>query len=303
MVIAQVEESVGPRTNRPRQSLLGERAERLRGALALPGAALLLLLVIVPFGLVIVQSLQSEGAWTYANYQWLLNSEAAEATVTTCIIALGSVGLSLAVAIPLALGLDRKFRGSGVLRALVTTPWAVPTIGVMTAFLWLTNTNYGLFNQVAMASGLIDTPIAVLSDPRFALTAVTVAHAWKSMPLVLLVILAALQSRSVELVEAARADGASPGQVFRHVTWPHIRGAVTIGAALTGVYNFTLFDITFLLTGGGPSGRTTTLPLLLYSQWFGSGDVGRASAVGCLIFGASVLVLALTGRRLNRLDA
>ncbi len=77
---------------------------------------------------------------------------------------------------------------------------------------------------------------------------------------------------------------------------PHLLPSIALAGVLSGIYNFALFDITFLLTGGGPSGSTTTLPLLLYNQAFRALDMGRASAVGLVVFLAGVVALAVVFR-------
>jgi ABC-type sugar transport system permease subunit len=88
-------------------------------------------------------------------------------------------------------------------------------------------------------------------------------------------------------------DGAGRRASFEHIILPHLTPSIALAAVLSGIYNFALFDITYLVTGGGPSGSTTTLPLLLYNQAFRGLDQGRAAAVGLVIFGAGVLALTI----------
>lgn len=264
-------------------------------ALVAPATFLLCLVVIAPFVYVIWESLLSGDPATVgvANYRWLFGSDFWTVFRHTLTIAVGSVVLELLVAVPLALLLNRRLFGRGALRALVTLPWAVPTIAVATAFLWLANTHYGLFNQIALSTGLLGEPLAILGEPDFALAAVTVAYAWKGLPLVLIIVLSALQSLPPEQLEAARVDGAWRRGQLQHVILPHLRSSIALAAVLSGIYNFALFDITYLLTGGGPAGATSTLPLLLYNQEFVALDTGRAAAVGVVIFLAGVVALAL----------
>ena len=95
-------------------------------------------------------------------------------------------------------------------------------------------------------------------------------------------------------------DGANRRASFSHIILPHLLPSIALAAVLSGIYNFALFDITYLLTGGGPSGSTTTLPLLLYNQAFRGLDQGRAAAVGLVIFAAGVLALTLMLRLTRR---
>ena len=115
-----------------------------------------------------------------------------------------------------------------------------------------------------------------------------------------IIILSSLQSLQHEILEAARVDGANRRASFSHIILPHLIPSIALAAVLSGIYNFALFDITYLLTGGGPSGSTTTLPLLLYNQAFRGLDQGRAAAVGLVIFAAGVLALTLMLRLTRR---
>ncbi len=103
-----------------------------------------------------------------------------------------------------------------------------------------------------------------------------------------------------DAIEAARVDGAGRRAVFTHVMLPHLTPSIALAAVLSAIYNFSLFDITFLLTGGGPSGSTTTLPLLLYNQAFRALDSGRAAAIGLVIFLSGVVALAVVLRLSRR---
>lgn len=263
-----------------------------------PAAFLTIVVVLAPFTYVVLQSfvVKKTGDVGLGNFQWLLGPAFVPAFVNTLVISLGSVLIEVVVAVALALLLDQRVVGRGIMRSLVTLPWAVPTIAVATAFLWLGNTNYGIINQLGLATGVFPEPIAFLGERGVATLTVILACAWKGLPLVFLIVLASLQSLPHDIKEAARVDGAGSRAVFHHITLPHLTPAIGLAAVLSGIYNFALFDITFLLTGGGPSGSTTTLPLLLYNQAFRALDQGRAAAVGITIFLAGVCALAIVLR-------
>jgi multiple sugar transport system permease protein len=272
--------------------------------LAMVGPAVLLTATVVlgPFVFVIYQTFiqKSGGTLGLANYQWLIGPAFLPALWNSLVISVGSVVLEVLLAVPLVLMLNQQLAGRSILRSLVSLPWAIPTITVATAFLWLGNTNYGLINQVGLATGLFSEPISFLGQPGWATFSVTLAHAWKGLPLVFIVILSALQSLSGEIVEAARVDGAGRLASLTYIVLPHLMPSIALAGVLSGIYNFALFDITFLLTGGGPSGSTTTLPLLLYNQAFRALDTGRASAVGLVIFLAGVTSLMVVLRLARR---
>ena len=263
--------------------------------LIFPAILLLFVLLIAPFTFIIGSSFveKGEAGLGLANYQWLFGPAFLPSLKNSLIIGVGSVVLEILAAVPLAILLNQRLYGRGIWRALVTLPWAVPTISVAAAFLWLSNTNYGLFNQIGLATGILKLPLAFLGDPTLALPAVIIAHAWKGLPLAFIVIFASLQSLPSEHLEAARVDGAWWLGQLCYIILPHLKTAIGLAAVLSGIYNFALFDLTFLLTGGGPAGATMTLPMLEYNQMFRSLDTGRAAAVGVTIFLVGVLSLAL----------
>jgi ABC-type sugar transport system permease subunit len=260
-----------------------------------PAVVALCVLIAGPFVYVAWQSLFALEATSPGvdNYRWFLGTEFWPTLSNGLKITVGSVAIEVICAVPLALLLNRPMRGRGLLRGLVTLPWAVPTIAVASAFLWLASPFYGLFNQLGMATGILGEPISVLGDPRYAIWAVTIATAWKGLPLVFILVMSSLQSLDPQYLEAARVDGAPRSSQLRHVLMPHLRSSIALAAVLSAVYNFSLLDLTFLLTGGGPSGSTTNWPFLLYNQEFDALDTGRAAAVGVSIFLAGVVALAV----------
>jgi len=263
--------------------------------LIIPIVMLLSLIIVGPFTLSVWRSLtdKATGGFTSGNYVWLLTKpDFLPAFLRSLYIAGGAVVLDVLVAVPLAILLNQPLPGRGILRAAVTLPWAIPTVAVATAFLWLSDTSYGLFNQVGLATGMLRQPVSVFGSPQLALSTVMVVHAWKSLPLVFIVVLSSLQSLPNEYLEAARVDGAWRLSQFWHIVIPHLRPSIVLAAVLSGIGNFALFDLTFLLTGGGPAGRTTTLPLLLYLQEFTAFDSGRSAAVGVAIVVVGAIALA-----------
>jgi len=263
--------------------------------LVTPAIVLLSMVVAGPFVYVVWQSFfekDGKGA-TLANYDWFMGPDFWPTLSHGLVIGGLSTLIEVVVAVPLALLLNERIPARGLLRGLVTLPWAVPTIAVATAFLWLADPFYGLFDQIGLETGVLKQPISVLGDPHYAIWAVTVATAWKGLPLVFIVILSSLQALQAQYLEAAKVDGAWRLAQFRYVVLPHLGSAIALSAVLSGIYNFALFDIAYLLTGGGPAGLTTTWPLVLYNQEFAAFDSGRASAVGVAIFLAGVLALVV----------
>tara|TARA_B100001245_G_C22858429_1_gene412714 strand:+ start:143 stop:1045 length:903 start_codon:yes stop_codon:yes gene_type:complete len=262
--------------------------------MVVPAILLLLMLLVAPFGYIIFASFIEKGSqgFSFGNYAWLSSPLFLPSFRNSLIIGVGSVLLEIIIAVPLAILLNQKMYLRGLWRALITLPWAVPTIAVAGAFLWLGNPHYGIFNQIGLEIGLLKTPLAFFGDPDLALLSVIVAHAWKGLPLVFIIVFASLQSLPEEQIEASKIDGAGKLRQLQYVILPHLKTSIALAAVLSGAYNFSLFDLTFLLTGGGPAGLTMGLPMLEYNQMFRSLNIGRAAVIGMTIFFSCIVALS-----------
>ncbi len=262
--------------------------------MVVPAILLLLMLLIAPFGYIIVASFLEKGSqgFSFGNFAWLSNPLFLPSFRNSLIVGIGSVLIEIIIAVPLAILLNQKMYLRGIWRALITLPWAVPTIAVAASFLWLSNPHYGIVNQIGLEIGLLTEPIGFFGDPDTALLSVVFAHAWKGLPLVFIIVFASLQSLPEEQIEASKIDGAKRFSQFQHVILPHLKTSIALAAVLSGAYNFSLFDLTFLLTGGGPAGLTMGLPMLEYNQMFRSLNIGRAAVVGITIFLSCIVSLS-----------
>jgi multiple sugar transport system permease protein len=205
--------------------------------------------------------------------------------------------LTTALGTVYALLLNEAFPGRTLVRAASLLPWVLPS--TVTAFLWswLLHGQYGVLNAGLLSLGLIDRPVFWLSDATGAMLGVIVAKAWLSTPVVMLFVLAALQSVSPEQVEAARIDGAGDFAVVRYVVLPHIRRTLGIVAVLQAMSNLQTFDVIYAMTSGGPVRATTVLSIEVYRRAFESWDLGMASAIGVIWF-LSIAVFAISYLRL-----
>ncbi|MCW5951454.1 MAG: sugar ABC transporter permease [Propionibacteriaceae bacterium] len=231
------------------------------------------------------------GKWVgFGNYSNLLADSATWASIGvtllyTLLVVLASVLLGLAS----ALLINQAFFGRIVIRAMLTIPWAVPTVAVSLVFIWMFNDGSGVLNEITEALGL--GRLGWLTDPDVALFSVTLATLWKVTPFVMLVLLAALQAVPADLVEAARVDGASPLMIFRVVTIRSILPTVRVVVLLMTIWSFRRFEIIWLLTGGGPANATNTMVVSVYRTAFNNNDLGLASALGMI---GVVMSLAVT---------
>lgn len=204
----------------------------------------------------------------------------------------GSVVPAFLIGLGLALLLNQAFPARRWIRSLLVLPWAVPGVVTSIAFLWLLDGSYGVVNSVLRDLGLISTDIAWYARQDTAMAAVIVPTVWKGFPFFALTLLAAMQSIPDHLYEAARIDGATGPALFRHVTWPGIRGPAALSIVLNALWVFKELDIVFAATGGGPAGATETLALRVYLEAFQFFRLGSASALGLMMMAlCAVLVL------------
>lgn len=210
-----------------------------------------------------------------------------------------SVTFEFAVGLGLALLLNREFRGRGVLRAALLVPWAVPT--VVAASLWrsMFDPAHGFVNLVLGDLHLPGAHLTWLNVHVWSSwTAILVTDAWQSVPLVAILLLAGLQSIPGDVYEAVRIDGASAGQTFRYLTWPLLRPAVMVVVVFRTLSALLIFDVIYVLTGGGPGDRTQTLSFLDYQAFIQKNDFGYGGAISLSMLGAAVAIAVLLRRTL-----
>ncbi|KNE80520.1 MULTISPECIES: carbohydrate ABC transporter permease [Streptomyces] len=193
------------------------------------------------------------------------------------------VSLQLALGLALALIVNQTFVGRGISRALVFSPWAVS--GVLTTTIWmlLYNPSTGVSRYLADA-GVGSYGTSVLSDPGTVFWAAVLAELWRGVPFFAILILADLQSIPRDLYEAASVDGAGRMRQFLHITLPHLKDAIVLSTLLRAVWEFNNVDLLYTLTGGGPAGATTTLPLYVANTGIHGHDFGYASALTTVAF-------------------
>lgn len=202
-----------------------------------------------------------------------------------------AIGLTYAVistALEVVLGVGIAiliFRySSGAVVSFVLMPYMIPTVTTALVWRWMTDSLNGIFNQLMLESGLIGSAIEFTSTGVLAMSLVTAASVWQFTPFVVLVILANLGTISPSVYEAARVDGVNWWQELIYITIPMLRAPILLVILLRGIWMFNRFDIIWLLTGGGPIGGTTTLPLYAYIQAFGNNDYGLGGAASTVIF-------------------
>ena len=217
---------------------------------------------------------------------------AARVTVT---YAFWSIVGTLSVGLGTAVLLHQRFPGRGVARVIITLPWAVPEVATALIWVWMLNPDVGVVNIVATRLGLIAQHIRWLNQVEWALPTMLIVTVWKVFPFSSVVLLTALQAVPEELYEVAAIDGAGRFQSFMHVTLPGIRPMLALLTLLVTIWSLKRFTLIWVMTQGGPVGRTETLGLIVYRTAFKFFDVGYAAAIGVvgLLVSAVITIMFL----------
>lgn len=239
-----------------------------------------------------------------SNYASVFTDEALrESVVTTVVLTATVVIVSVVLGLVFALLLDRAFFGRGFVRTLLITPFLL--VPVSAALLWkhaLYNPEYGLFNGVLTWFGEL-FGIESVAQPEWTsempLIAVEASLVWQWTPFMMLILLAGLQSRPAEIIEAARLDGAGPWQIFRHLTLPHLRRYLELGILLGSVYIVQNFDGVFTITSGGLG--TANLPYTVYETFYRAHEYGLASAAGVVVVIGTIIIATFALRVVSSL--
>jgi multiple sugar transport system permease protein len=211
-----------------------------------------------------------------------------------------SVGLEMVLGIAIAQLIHARPWGWKFLRFSLIIPWAVPTIVNGAMWRWIYSGDFGALNGVLMQLGLIKHYVPWLTLPNLAMNLVVLADVWHMMPLVALILQAALTTLPEELEEAAAVDGAGGWQRFWSIRLPLLRPAILVALIVRTVDAFRVFDIAYIITYGGPAFRTVTITFLTYLNSFSYGKQGIGAALSFLIsffsLGMAVLFIRLLYR-------
>lgn len=207
-----------------------------------------------------------------------------DAIPRTIFLAAGVVLMTLPLALACALLLNRAFRFSALVGIAVLLPWAVAP--VVTGLYWkfIFHTQFGLMTAIANAVGLAEGPVKWLESSTSAMSVAVVATAWRTVPLMALLLLGALRTIPEAQYRAARMDGASPWGAFRYVTVPAIAPTLLVVSVLTVILSLQSIDVLFTLTGGGPGTSTTVISYYVYKNTIGQLSFGYSAAVAVVLF-------------------
>jgi len=205
----------------------------------------------------------------------------------------------LVIALPVALFLNLRFRGRGVVRAAVLVPYIIPPAVGALLWLYMFDGNFGVANDLLVRAGVLAEYVSWMSDPGWAFVITAGAMVWSGMPLMAIVLLAVLQTIPAELYEAAAVDGAGGWSAFRRITLPHLVPTIGFLLLLRGIWMSNHVDMIFIMTRGGPgfANYTEAVYSFMLTQQF---EVGYSSAVAIALAVLLSAASALYVRHLAR---
>jgi multiple sugar transport system permease protein len=283
-----------------RPSKVFRRSRLYTWATVVPVLALVALFTLFPFAYAAVNSLRQRILTIPAhqpfvglkNYEQVISSDTFDVAVrNTIVFLLLTVPTVTALGLGVALLLNQRVRGFGVLVALVLLPWSIPLVSAGIIWRLMLHGNFGSLNGLLLQLGIVDSYVPWLSDSGKAMFSVAVAHVWREFPLPAILFLAGLQTIAPEILEAARLDRATAWQRFRYVTLPLLKAPLLIVLVYETMIAVSVFDLVYVLTGGGPGTSTTLFSWYAYTSTFKFLNLGHGAALSFLM--TAVLVVAI----------
>jgi multiple sugar transport system permease protein len=276
----------------------------------IPAALLLLAMVVYPVLRTIALSFVHKNLATgfrtqfagLDNFERILRDSRFGGTLwTTFVFTAVSVLAEFSCGLLLAMAANSVQRWRGTIQTILLVPWTLPTAVIAVLWVWIFNDQYGALDAILMRSGILKSPIAWLATPKTALAAIIIADLWKTTPFVFIILFSGLQNISHDLYDAIEIDGGGPWAKFRYVTWPHLLSFSFVAAIFRIVQAFAIFDLVWVMTGGGPGGATETVSIYTYRTYmrfldFGYGAALAISTVAILSFVAAGLYIVFMSR-------
>lgn len=257
----------------------------------MPAMLTLALLMVFPFAYGIYISLFKTNLvnkWNFIGidnyFQILKDSAFYQSMGTTVEFTLLVIAGHLILGLGFALLLNKEIKFRTFYRVILLLPWLFPEVVIANLFRWIFSVTNGLVNGILLNLNLITEPISFLGSYTYAMFVIVLVCIWKGYPMVMLPLIAALQTISIELYEAAKLDGANVFQAFWHITLPGIRPALSVTMLLDTVWWFKHITMIWILTQGGPGEATNVLSVNIYKQAFEYLKFGPASAMAVVVF-------------------
>ena len=281
-----------PVPRRRRRTKLQRRQTRLAWFLLLPALAVVAFVALYPLGKTVYQSFTNQEflagltptKWVgLHNYHALIHDTIFRDTIVLTIkFTAITVAFEFVLGLIVALVVNSKFKGRGLMRAVMLVPWAIPTVVAAKMWQWMLDDTYGVVNDLGMRTHILSHPHAWIAESSTQLGAVSAVDIWKTTPFVALLLLAGLQVIPNDLYEAAAVDGANKLQQFWRITLPLLRPAILVTLIFRTLDALRVFDVFNVFFGN----RLGAQSMAVYDQGaiVQDGHVGYGAAVSVAIF-------------------
>ncbi|MBX3583095.1 MAG: sugar ABC transporter permease [Rhizobiaceae bacterium] len=224
------------------------------------------------------------GSWVgFENYATILGNTAFwNAFGRSALWVFANAVVQTIMALGVALLLNQKFPGVRIARTWIILTWIVPTVVVVIIWRWLLSTSGGMINPLLIQLGVIDRPVGFFATREGAMATLVMINSWRWFPFTALMMLAGLTRIPGDLYEAARIDGAGAMKRFTRITWPLLQPTLLVLGIVGTLLSFNVFDVIWLVTAGGPSQATQTLPVLIYETAFKGYRLSEAATISVL---------------------
>lgn len=216
----------------------------------------------------------------------------------TVLFTVASITIELLIAFPLAIAFSQRFRGKWIFLSLYLLPFFCSDVVVGLTFRMLLNYEFGPINQLLAMIGF--NKVLWLANPKIALFSVLMVEVWQMTPFAVLFLTAGIQSLPTYPFEAAKIDGANQLQSFFYIMFPMLRPVLLVILLFRSINLIKIFDIVFILTGGGPAGATDVLSIYINRQSFAFFNMGYSSAVSVIMIGILLVYSLVLNKMMGR---
>ena len=219
------------------------------------------------------------------NYQTLFQDEVLRTSIiNTLLFTVLCLVFQFMIGFLLALFFNRRFSFAKPVRGLLMMPWMIPITVTALIFKFMFSSNVGIINQALMGIGLISAPIDWLTQTATAMIALIISNVWIGIPFNMILISTGLTTIPTELYESAGIDGANKLQTFWKITVPMLKPTIGSVLILGFIYTFKVFDLVFVMTGGGPVNSTQMLSTYSYKLSFNMFKYSQGAAAANVLF-------------------
>ncbi len=235
-----------------------------------------------------------------ANFSKVLSDKRVISTlIFTLIFTFISVAFELVFGLFLAIIMNRAIKGRSIIRTLSLIPWAIPTSVAALMWGYLYNGSTGIISNIFTSMGFISGPAELLNSGTNALGSIIIADVWKTTPYMALLLLGGLQVIPNSLYESSSLDGANKWKQFTKITLPLLKPSIFVALLFRTLDAFRVFDLIYVLTGGGPGGTTESISIYAYKVMFSQTRFGYGSAMVIIMALAVGLITFIYIKALN----